>query len=689
MPKILIKVSGVFRVSQMFQVVRMTREPGVFTKTRVFRVSGLVKTVSTYKYKPLPDEKSIRLLTLDPGKDDDPLTGTLEVIQLHNPIPTSGWMHEAHSSATEVSRWIPDNPYEAISYVWGSSKKFHTILLSGKLHPITANLSDALHQCRYQDQPRVLWADSICIDQDKLEEKNPQVYMMGRIYASSQCTLICLGTDPDNRGHARDAYGLISDANQMIQETFNSPGFSWELNCFPRPPPDDPLVKDSRWQSVVILVDNPWFSRGWVVQEAALGREASMLWAGCEIAVLDFLRVYTWHHRRLLDESHSMIHSINLLFAQIYMHESNAEGRTFFESDDRIEDPDIMESLHRARWLRLSDPRDRIYAFMALPFVRKQMPALHPNYNQPHLELYQELAKKYLKETSDLNLLSYVLHKETKGQSPDGTTGSSWVPRWDRTAWRPLDGAVGQNFGKMSAEPVEIVILDGENNQSASLQVRAVIFDSIKLLFPQVHRTMTIENLITLWSHWSKKVGPATASRKHKPSSEHDSMELLTALSSGLWDGTPTTEGEWADMLKSYSRVLQNSTTSSGSPGSPQIPLKIQTCHRRLMVYAQYGRVFLLGRGYYGLGPDWDIKEDDVCAFVFGVRDPLILRKVSEAGAHHYKVISPAFVVSKKVDKFDKLRGLNQWNAWDNWDDLCELEGWADWGLREEKIILL
>lgn len=648
-----------------------------------------------YKYQPLPDEECIRVLVLSPGEGDEPLSGVLKVNHLSNRRQTLRSAHRAHkrrkiSSEPEVIRWTPEIPYDAISYVWGSENKDHTILLSGKIHRITANLSDALHQCRHQDQPQVLWADSICIDQDKLEEKNHQVYMMGRIYASSQRTLICLGTDPDNRDHAQDASDVISDANRMIQEEFQRPGFSWELDSFPWPPPGDPLVNDSRWQSLAVLVKNPWFSRGWVIQEAALGREASILWAGCKIALLDLLRVQMWHTRRgvlpLAHELRLTILAPNDLIMKMYVHERKAEVKAFFESDSRVEDQDILDSLDFARCLELSDPRDRIFAFMALPFVRNPMPALRPNYNQLHLELYQEFAKKYLEETSDLNLLTYVLHYEINGQSPDGTVRSSWVPRWDRTTWRPRYGRLCQNFGNMSGEPVELVILDGGNNTSASLQVRAVIFDSIKLLLPHLHKTMTVENLITSWSHWSKEVGPATASRNHKPSPEHDSMAFLAALSRGKWAGT--TYGAWVDTLKSYSRILQNSTTSSGSPGSAHIPLDIQICHHQLMDIALDGRVFLLERGYYGLG-SWAIKEDDVCAFVFGVRDPLILRKVSEAGAHHYQVIGPAFVVSKELDEFGTLRSLNEWQAWENWDKLCEQEEWADWGLREEKIILL
>lgn len=648
-----------------------------------------------YEYQPLPDEESIRVLVLSPGEGDEPLSGVLKMNRLSNRRQTLRSAQRRHkrrktSPESEVTRWTPEIPYEAISYVWGSYEKNDTILLSGKIHQITANLRDALHQCRLPDQPRVLWADSICIDQDMLKEKNHQVYMMGRIYASSQRTLICLGTDPDNRDHARGALGVIFDANKMIQDEFQKPDFSWEADSFPWPPSDDPLVNDSRWQSVAILFKNPWFSRGWVVQEAALGREASLLWAGYEIALLELLRVRMWYVTRgsipAVDEPDLMSMARNPLLSHMYYHERKAEARVFSTSDSLIKDLDILKALDISRGLELSDPRDRIYAFLELPYTSNPMPALRPDYKQPHLELYQQFAKKYLEETSDLNLLLYVAHWETNKESHDDTLRSSWVPRWDRPSGR-VNQLYGKPFGKTSTKPVEFVILDRENDTSASLQVRAIIFDSVKLLSRQFHKTMTIDDLITFWSHWSKEVGPATTSRKHESTSEYDSLEFLGAMCFGWWSGA--SQEAWVDMLKSYSKILQNSTTGSGSPVSSQIPPSVQSGHYYVVQLARQTRIFLLGGGHYGSGP-WTMKEDDVCALIFGVCEPLILRKVSEAGAHHYKVIGPAFVASRQLHpELGIPFGLNQWDVWDNWDDLCDFEELTDWGLQEEQIILL
>lgn len=656
---------------------------------------------SEYEYKPLPDEDSTRVVILAPGKGDEPLSGVLKVIHLSNRRQTLRSAQRAHkrrktSSAPGVIRWTPNIPYEAISYVWGSDAKNHIILLSGKTHRITASLSDALHQCRFPNQSRALWADSICIDQDKLEEKNHQVYMMGRIYSSSQRTLICLGTDPDNRDHARKAFGMLSDTNRMIQETYQSPDFSWEANSFPWPLPDDPLINDSRWQSVAILASNPWFLRGWVVQEAVLGREARILWASFEAALLDFIRAETWYYKRARHPGSSSDHIGTyvdwrnpVLINSSMRHARIMEFRVYFESGLRLGDDGILFALHYARMLGLSNPRDRIYAFMALPFVRNTMPALHPDYSQPHLEVYRDFAIRYLEQTSDLNLLCYVNCEEGRNEeSLQATIGSSWVPRWDCHASTipPGIGHGDHKFGRMSAQAAEFVVMQGQNGAAASLQVRAVIFDSIRLVSPQLHQSMTIKDLITSWSQWSKQAGFATASSQDEARSANESMMFLSAMSRGVL-GVASAE-EWAACLNSYSKLLQNGATDPGCLGNSHTFSDVQICHRKLMDYARGSHVFLLGRGCHGLGSS-AIGQDDVCAFVFGVSLPLILRKVPEAGAHRYRVIGSAFVLSKNVDELGHYPGFHILPVWTNWDKLCEFEGLADWGLKEEEIILI
>ncbi|KKY36384.1 putative het domain-containing protein [Diaporthe ampelina] len=108
-------------------------------------------------------------------------------------------------------------PYEAISYVWGSTDRPISIKCDENQLYITENLRDALVRVRLPDRPRSVWADSICIDQDNLDEKGHQVQFMGEIYSNASRVLICLGSDDE--GNAQKAMSIAKDVSNMIAET--------------------------------------------------------------------------------------------------------------------------------------------------------------------------------------------------------------------------------------------------------------------------------------------------------------------------------------------------------------------------------------------------------------------------------------------------------------------------------------
>ncbi|KAL2197096.1 heterokaryon incompatibility protein-domain-containing protein [Corynascus similis CBS 632.67] len=194
-----------------------------------------------YKYESLPDGPFIRYLILHPASaDTDPLACTLRTTH------------------------IDETPhFEAISYVWGVPVKNQPLICNGKVSYITANLRDALRQVRLPDRSRTLWADSICINQEDSQEQGHQISLMGRIYGESSCTLVCLGTA--SRAHAPIVADLLADVNRMVHLIFEQEDFSWAPNSFPFPEKGHPLVSHPGWTSFGVLLQHPWFRRGWVV----------------------------------------------------------------------------------------------------------------------------------------------------------------------------------------------------------------------------------------------------------------------------------------------------------------------------------------------------------------------------------------------------------------------------------------
>ncbi|KAE9379992.1 HET-domain-containing protein, partial [Stipitochalara longipes BDJ] len=135
-------------------------------------------TRKKYSSTQLPDSLSFRIAILSPGEFDDVLTMTLEVRNLSE----------------------QDLDYEAISYCWSQgigdaiedTWDFH-VKCGEDTFMVPRNLGRALRRLRYQDKQRRLWMDSVCIDQQSVEEKNVQVAMMGRIFAQARRVVVWLG----------------------------------------------------------------------------------------------------------------------------------------------------------------------------------------------------------------------------------------------------------------------------------------------------------------------------------------------------------------------------------------------------------------------------------------------------------------------------------------------------------------
>jgi len=77
-------------------------------------------------------------------------------------------------------------PYEALSYCWGDPSDTEPIVLSKSQFSATKNLASALRHLRLPDKQRLMWIDSICINQADNKERNHQVRQMQRIYRPSR-----------------------------------------------------------------------------------------------------------------------------------------------------------------------------------------------------------------------------------------------------------------------------------------------------------------------------------------------------------------------------------------------------------------------------------------------------------------------------------------------------------------------
>ena len=173
---------------------------------------GITQTSNT-AYAPVAASQ-IRILVLDPSDESTRLlSGTFECPNQDQP----------HSE-----------PYEALSYAWGTDLPTETIIVNGAAIRITKTLKDILTSLRSSTEPRRLWIDAICIDQRNECEKSSQVARMAQVYRQAAQVLAWVGGSEvdevsetvDRLGDFAPEFGFKKDIDQLVQLTKQDNGFA-------------------------------------------------------------------------------------------------------------------------------------------------------------------------------------------------------------------------------------------------------------------------------------------------------------------------------------------------------------------------------------------------------------------------------------------------------------------------------
>lgn len=144
-------------------------------RIEVVPTRGAVASPSSFPYTPIDASKGeIRLLSLLPGESDDPIKVNLE------------------------RACLEDEPkYNAVSYVWGTTKHDVPAIVSDLPFVVTTNLDCALRHLRYKDHEQTLWVDAFCINQEDSLGKGAQVQLMGQVFSEADKVLVWLGPATD------------------------------------------------------------------------------------------------------------------------------------------------------------------------------------------------------------------------------------------------------------------------------------------------------------------------------------------------------------------------------------------------------------------------------------------------------------------------------------------------------------
>ncbi|KAB5518083.1 heterokaryon incompatibility protein-domain-containing protein [Coniochaeta sp. 2T2.1] len=359
---------------------------------------------SAYSYQPLTASDSIRLLVLDPSKDDKtPLHGSL-----------------LHTTFADCDYELIE-PYTALSYVWGDAAQTDEICISGEDVTITPTLASALRNLRDGTRSRPIWADALCIDQSNLPERNRQVSLMGHIYSLAGNTVIYLGPS------SKESDLVLGSAPRS------------SLGMYPSL---DQARRDATIQGAKLdILNRPWFGRVWIFQELILSRDPWVQCGRSRTRWTDLCSLLLYNTPAKGDEKLKMLESMNR------SRQGSNAGK-------------MLSLLQARRGLGATDARDFVFAHMGIASDRRKVEGAVPiDYNAPLERVFSRMSL-YIVESEGVDALLTLLDKQAEPSKQANMP--SWAVDWSRPPSAHAPMYVNNMTSRVSQASYPIVCLEDE-----------------------------------------------------------------------------------------------------------------------------------------------------------------------------------------------------------------------------------
>lgn len=351
-----------------------------------------------YRYSSLSGPRSTRVVVLQPSlKRSDAIQCSFLEISLDD---------ERDSK----------HQYEALSYTWGAPQGTKPVLCDGQTILVTPNCEEALLHLRRKFQPRHLWIDAVCIDQQSVTEKNIQVPLMSDIYCRADRTIMWLGadTDPDMTDVLRRAsrYGSYVNALKSGYRSIRGRASneirhtsSWTA----------PILSPTETERIFRLLSNPWFTRMWTIQEFLLSKSSVFRLGDVKCSSDDLLTYYHMGKNlvKRTDLEHFRMRNILLDFVP------SVASEYFLDFINLVINLVVLNNS--------TDPRDKVYGILA--YLKRNCPDLElaeVDYAKPLSEVFELFTRSIIAATGDLWALELV---NSVTQS-DTTNSSEKIPSW-------------------------------------------------------------------------------------------------------------------------------------------------------------------------------------------------------------------------------------------------------------------
>lgn len=402
------------------------------------------------------ETRLLRLQLLDNGDEDNkPICGSLEVFDLGD----------------------LDEPFWAISYFWGPDPDGpapSTFTSDRGKMPITESLASCLKCLRRKRVSTLLWADALCINQNNPMEKALQVRRMGSLYHQAEKVLVWLGTS-GHKSESSPAMELMADLHRPFCHTRGRcrtrKGLS-ERNT------NATRVPDLSWKELDGFLGHSWFTRSWIVQEAAVCPKMTMVCGQSEMEWDCFMESLMECSNGLnrhggLDDNGAFLANSRPALALHSLRERYQGGAKF----------DFLRLLDMFSYTQASRARDKLFALQNLARdVATEDPLFAPDYDSPEQEVLAKYAKGLVHRGRGLDLLY-------RAGGDKSSNICSWVPDLLNSQRRETTistwDAAGREGGFCAGRPVppRIHLQDMGSQNVPILAVRGSIIDEVEDCF--------------------------------------------------------------------------------------------------------------------------------------------------------------------------------------------------------------
>jgi len=483
--------------------------------------------------------------------------------------------------------------YEAVSYVWGSKpkrakrKKFALVeTLDGTSDgtvSISKNLDCAVRHLRFENKPRKLWIDAICINQGDDAEKSVQVRRMARIYQSASRVIAWIGPEADGSDHALSTLEYLGD--QIVV-------FAGYLLPSPDAHEEDWYQVDKHlpygadtWTALHSLLDREWFRRRWVVQEIGVANHHAII--QCGRRELPWA-LFTHTVYCLRNKPPPPLHSLRDSFR-----------RTSVFVEGRRAGMTARVVLWKYSNTKCSDMRDTVYALLGI-MPPKFAARINPDYSQSPMDLFRDVFLAHTRQTQRRELFDRGLQDRQCG-------GPSWVP--DLTMFQGNDESIAAQFSAGFSRMCYTV------PSPALLEVTGLRCATVDSTTPNIRLWENAEEedeakrIIRSWE--PPGIDTATYITGDSLSDVH-ALTLLRNYTLDRWPGL-----DFHPSLKEWKAVGGNGLfTASVEPEQDSPPLYKRARIEELSRFSCADRTYMVTKeGYIGLGPP-GVKSGNVLRLV-------------------------------------------------------------------------